>query len=104
MCIHPFASIGQRSRRGHDRMVVRFTTICAISTYHHYSCEFEIPIMIRGTSVIQLYVIKFVIDWRQVSRFLVQTLQFPLLTDRHFLTEILFGQLVFILNKYEIFT
>ena len=23
------------SRRGHDRMVVRFTTACAISAYHH---------------------------------------------------------------------
>ena len=28
-------------RRGHDRMVVGFTTTCAIITYHHLSCEFE---------------------------------------------------------------
>ena len=30
--------------RGHhvrDRMVVGFTTTCAISAYHHLSCEFE---------------------------------------------------------------
>jgi hypothetical protein len=24
-----------------DRMIVEFTTTCAISAYHHYSCEFE---------------------------------------------------------------
>ena len=28
-------------RGGHDRMVVGFTTTCAISAYHHWSCEFE---------------------------------------------------------------
>jgi len=28
-------------RRGYDRMVVGFTTTCAISAYHHWSCEFE---------------------------------------------------------------
>jgi hypothetical protein len=27
--------------RRRDRMVVGFTTTCAISAYHHYSCEFE---------------------------------------------------------------
>jgi len=27
--------------RGRDRMVVGFTTTYAISTYHHYRCEFE---------------------------------------------------------------
>jgi hypothetical protein len=26
---------------GCDRMVVGFTTTCAMSAYHHYSCEFE---------------------------------------------------------------
>ena len=26
---------------GRDRMVVGFTTNCAISAYHHKSCEFE---------------------------------------------------------------
>jgi len=28
-------------RRGRDRMVVGFTTIYAISSYHHKRCEFE---------------------------------------------------------------
>jgi hypothetical protein len=30
-----------RDHRGHDRMVVEFTTTHAISAYHHSSCEFE---------------------------------------------------------------
>jgi hypothetical protein len=30
-----------KGRRGRDRMVDGFTTTCAISAYHHYSCEFE---------------------------------------------------------------
>ena len=30
-----------------DRMVVGFTTTCAISAYHHESCEFE-PCSWRG--------------------------------------------------------
>jgi len=33
--------IWTEGRRGCDRMVVGFTTTCAISAYHHYSCEFE---------------------------------------------------------------
>ena len=31
----------REGHRGHDRMVVRFTTTCAMSAYHHKSCEFE---------------------------------------------------------------
>ena len=30
-----------RGRRDRGRMVVGFTTTCAISVYHHLSCEFE---------------------------------------------------------------
>ena len=30
-----------RGHRGHDRMVVGFTTTCATTDHHHYSCEFE---------------------------------------------------------------
>ena len=30
-----------RGCRGRDRMVVGYTTIYAIGTYHHNSCEFE---------------------------------------------------------------
>ena len=31
-----------QGRGGRDRMVVGFTTNCAISAYHHQSCEFEL--------------------------------------------------------------
>ena len=30
-----------RGLRGRDRMVIGFTTTCAISAYHHQSCGFE---------------------------------------------------------------
>ena len=33
----------RRGRRGRDRMVVGFTTTCAISAHHHTRCEFEPP-------------------------------------------------------------
>ena len=49
-------------RRGHDRMVVEFTTTYAISAYHHWCCEFES----RSGRGVQHNVIKFVSDWRQV--------------------------------------
>jgi hypothetical protein len=60
-----FLSTGPRGRR--DRMVVGFTTIYAISAYHHLSCEFE-P---RSEEVysIQHYVIKFISDLRPVGGF-----------------------------------
>jgi hypothetical protein len=45
-----------RGRRGLDRMVVGFTTIYAISAYHHWCCEFE---SLSGRGV-QHFVIKFV--------------------------------------------
>jgi hypothetical protein len=59
---------------GHDRMVVELITTYAISAYHHYRCKFES----RSGEVysIQLYVIKFGSDLRQVGGFL-QVLQFP---------------------------
>jgi hypothetical protein len=34
-------TISMRGRFGRDRMIVGFTTACAICAYHHYSCEFE---------------------------------------------------------------
>ena len=58
---------------GHDRIIVGFTTTCAISAYHHHSCEFESS---SGEAYsIQHYVIKFFSDLRQVSGFF-QVLRF----------------------------
>jgi hypothetical protein len=61
-------------RRGRDCMIVRITTIYAISAFHHWRCEFES----RSSEVcsIQRYVIKFVSDLQQVSGFL-WVLRFP---------------------------
>ena len=54
--------------RGHDRMVVGFTTTYAISVYHHWWCVFES----RSGRCVQHYVLKFVNK-----------------TDRHDIAEIL---------------
>jgi hypothetical protein len=59
-------------RRGHDRMVVGFTTTYAISVHHHWCCELE---SWSGRGV-QYYVIKFFGDLRHVSGFL-RVLWFP---------------------------
>jgi len=53
-------------------MVVGFTTIYAISVYHHCCCEFES----RLGRCVQHYVIKFVSDLQQVGGFL-RVLRFP---------------------------
>jgi len=52
---------------GRDRMVVRFTTTCAISAYHHWCFE---------VYSIQQYVKKFVSDLQQVGGFL-SVFRFP---------------------------
>ena len=58
--------IKYRGRRGRDIMVVGFTTTYAISTYHHWCCEFES----RSRRGVQHYVIKLVSDLLQVGGFL----------------------------------
>ena len=57
----------QSGRRGHDRMVVGFTTIYSIGAYHHPRCEFES----RSGELysIQHYVMQFVSDLQQVGGF-----------------------------------
>jgi hypothetical protein len=57
-----------------DRMVVEFTTTCAINAYNYWSCEFE-PCSWRGV-LDTTYVIKFVSDLRQVGGF-CRVLRFP---------------------------
>jgi len=57
-----------RGSRGYDRMVVGFSTTCAISAYHHKSCEFESSSWwgVLDSTLCD----KFVSDLRQVSGFL----------------------------------
>jgi hypothetical protein len=62
--LHVYIS-GRRGRRG--RIVVGFTTTCAISAYHHESREFE-PRSWRGVLDTTLCD-KFVSELRQVSGF-----------------------------------
>ena len=39
--LYDMVTDNNRGGHGSDRMVVGFTTTCAISAYHHLSCEFE---------------------------------------------------------------
>ena len=39
--VDKFKEINDRSHRGRDRIVGRFTIACTISAYDHQSCEFE---------------------------------------------------------------
>ena len=63
----PVTFVTNRGRRDHDRMIVGFTTTCAINVYRQQSCEFQF----RSGEVysIKHYVIKFVSDLRQVGGF-----------------------------------
>jgi len=72
-----------RGRHGRARMVVGFTTTYAISTFHHWCCEFES----RSGLGVQHYVIKLVSDLRQVGGFL--RVSFTNKTDRHDIAETL---------------
>jgi hypothetical protein len=72
-----------RSRRGRDRMVAGFITTYAISTYHHWNCEFES----RSGLGVQHYLIKFVSDLRQIGGFF-WILRFPP-PEKLYITEIL---------------
>jgi len=74
-------------RRGRDRMVVGFTTTCAISTNNHLCCEFELRL--DDVYSIQHYMITFVSDLRQVGGF-HWVLRFlpPIQIDHHDIIEI----------------
>ena len=61
---------GRPGCRGHDRMIVGFTTSCAISAHHYLRCEFE-PCSWRGVLDTTLFDKVFISDLRQVSGFLL---------------------------------
>ena len=65
-------------------MVVGFTTTCAISAYHHWSCEFEFRL---GKVYSIHYAIKFVSDLSQVGGLL--TVFSTNTSDYHDITELL---------------
>ena len=72
--------------RGSDRMVVGFTTTYAISSYHHWCCEFES----RSGRGVQHYFIKFY-QWLVTGRWFSPgpPVSSTNKTDRHDITEIL---------------
>ena len=73
-------------RRNRDRMVVGFTTTYAISTDHHWCCEFES----RSGRGAQHYVIK-VCQWLATGRWFPpgSPISSTNKTYRHYITEIL---------------
>ena len=77
-----------RDRRGGDRMVVGFTTTCAISAYHHESCDFE-PRSWRG--VLDRTLCDKVCQWLATGRWLSRgtLVSATNKTDLHDITAIL---------------
>jgi hypothetical protein len=67
-------------RRNRDRMVGGFTTTCAISTDHHWCCEFES----RSGRGAQHYVIKCVSDLRQENGFTITVTTDPYINMQQF--------------------
>ena len=73
---------------GRDRMVVGFTATCAISAYHHWSCEFESHSW-RG--VLNTSLCDKVCHWLATGQWFSQVtlVSSTNKTDRHDITEIL---------------
>ena len=77
----------KKDRRDCDRMIVGFTSTCAVSAYHQYSYEFQ-PVHGEVYSI-QHYLMKFVSNLQQVGVFFPGT---PISStnkiNRHNITEI----------------
>jgi hypothetical protein len=87
-CTHlyiAFIFIFMWGRRGRDRLVVGFTTICAISAYHHWYCEFES----RSGRGVQHYVISLRVTCDRSVLFPDLPVSSTNQTDHHDITEIL---------------
>ena len=83
---------------GRDRMVVWFTTACAISAYHHWSCEFK-PRSLRG--VLDTTLCDKVCQWLVTGQWF--SLGTPVSstneTDSHDITEILLKVVLNTINQ-----
>ena len=69
-----------------DRMVFGFTTTCAISAYHHWSCEFE---SLLWSGVLDTALCDKVCQWLVAGQWFSPGTP-PIKLDCHNLTEILF--------------
>jgi hypothetical protein len=67
--MHRISPTVETVRRGLDRMVVGFTTTCAISAYHHYKCVSSNPSYDKVYSI-QYNLVKFASDLCDVGGFL----------------------------------
>ena len=78
----------EKGCRGRDHIVVGFITTCAISAYHHLSCEFE-PRSWRG--VLDTTLCDQVCQWLATGQWFSPGTPFSTSnkTDRHDITEIL---------------
>jgi len=88
-----------KGRRGRDRMVVGFTTTCAISAYHNDDCEFE-PRWWRGE--LDTTLCDKVCQWLPTGRFFfLQVLRFlqQIKLNRHYIAEILLKVALNTLNQ-----
>jgi hypothetical protein len=81
-------------RRGCDHMVVEFTTTCAVSVYHHGSCEFEF--CSGEVYSIQHYMMKFC-QWLATGLCFLWVLRFPKLYQFSIPIEYYF--FIFLCNK-----
>ena len=79
-----------RGRRGHDHMVVWFTTTYAINAYHHYSCEFESRSW-RG--VLDIILCDKVCQWLAAGRWFSPVSSTNKI-DRHDITEIVLKEVL----------
>ena len=75
-----------RGRSGRDRMVVGFTTTCAISAYHHWCLWVRISIRVRCTTLCDI-----VCQWLATGQWfsLVPPVSSTNKIDHHDITEIL---------------
>jgi hypothetical protein len=78
----------ERGRRGRDRMVVGFTTTCAMNSYHNESCEFE---HCSWQGVLDKTLCNKVRQWLAIGQWFSPGTPFSSnnKTDRHDITEIL---------------
>ena len=83
-----YSYIYRGCHRGRDRMVVGFTTTCAISAYHHYSCEIE-PCLWRGVLDTTICDISCSVTCDMSVVFSGYSVSSTNKTDRHDTTEIL---------------
>jgi hypothetical protein len=95
-------SLGERGRRGRNRMVVGLTTTCAINAWSAQKLWVWIPPC--GVCSIQQYMIKFLSDLQKIYRFLRVLRISPQIKNYwHDITEILLKVALSIISSMELY-